>query len=471
MGDEEIEALRAIFRLELGVRVLAWCRMTKADIAAARRAGVDAVDLSIPASDRLLNAKLGVTRARRWRVCASLFRSRSTPVSRSRSAPRTLRAPMWIIFCASPMQRPRAGAFRLRIADTVGALDPFATHALVERIVAASGMAIEFHGHDDYGLATANRLAAARAGATHVSVTVGGLGERAGNAPLEEVAAALECLYGETTDVDLAQLSELAAMVGRSGAAQRSGRQGDRRRTTSFPTNRAFTSPDCWPIPRAIAVPIRRCSVGATASSSASTRARSRSPTRSGERGVALAEETAPLLVALVRRRATQSKTAHLERRTGAPSRGVASPRRCLSSCAPLNERGGEPKNDLLARTNGRSTRPTSSTSSSAYPRPKTSSPRSASPMTRRCCGSPGCISSSAWANISAATTSTACPIPSLAARAKATLQRAYADFERSSPLAERVFRVLKDHDPKRPAPPKTAFVGLDEIAPLPPTR
>ena len=58
-----------------------------------------------------------------------------------------------------------------------------------------------------------------------------------------------------------------------------------------------------------------------------------------------------------------------------------------------------------------------------------------------------------------------------VAARVKATLQRAYADFERSSPLAERVFQVLKDHDPKRPARPKTAFVGLDEIAPLPPTR
>jgi nitrogenase-stabilizing/protective protein len=57
------------------------------------------------------------------------------------------------------------------------------------------------------------------------------------------------------------------------------------------------------------------------------------------------------------------------------------------------------------------------------------------------------------------------------AARAKATLQRAYADFERSSPLAERVFRVLKDHDPARPVAPKTAFLGLDEIAPLPPTR
>jgi nitrogenase-stabilizing/protective protein len=57
------------------------------------------------------------------------------------------------------------------------------------------------------------------------------------------------------------------------------------------------------------------------------------------------------------------------------------------------------------------------------------------------------------------------------AARAKATLQRAYADFERSSPLAERVFQVLKDHDPKRPVTPETAFVGLDQIAPLPLTR
>ena len=55
------------------------------------------------------------------------------------------------------------------------------------------------------------------------------------------------------------------------------------------------------------------------------------------------------------------------------------------------------------------------------------------------------------------------------AARAKAVLERAYGDFERSSPLAQRVFKVLKEHDPDRPVPPKTAFVSLDEIAPLPP--
>ncbi len=54
------------------------------------------------------------------------------------------------------------------------------------------------------------------------------------------------------------------------------------------------------------------------------------------------------------------------------------------------------------------------------------------------------------------------------AARAKSVLERAYADFVSSSPLAERVFKVLKEHDPDRPVQPKTAFVALDEIAPLP---
>jgi nitrogenase-stabilizing/protective protein len=55
------------------------------------------------------------------------------------------------------------------------------------------------------------------------------------------------------------------------------------------------------------------------------------------------------------------------------------------------------------------------------------------------------------------------------AARAKAVLQRAYSDFESSSPLVQRVFKVLKEHDPDRPVPAKSAFVSLDAIAPLPP--
>jgi len=307
MGDEEVEALRAISRLELGVRVLAWCRMTKVDIAAARRAGVGAVNLSIPASDRLLNAKLGLTRAE------ALARVRAL-------VPFALDAGFEVAVGAEDASRAdvdhllrladaaaEAGAFRLRIADTVGALDPFATHALVARVAAASDLTIEFHGHDDYGLATANSLAAARAGATHLSVTVGGLGERAGNAPLEEVAAALECLHGEATGVDLSQLSGLAAMVAK--AARR-----------SVPAGKAIVGGDVFTHESGVHVaglladpesyrgpdPAlfgRRLRFVVGKHSGAKSLAHAL-----GQRGIVLAAETAPLLVARVRRRATQSK-------------------------------------------------------------------------------------------------------------------------------------------------------------------
>ena len=309
MGDEEVEALRAISGLELGVRVLAWCRMTKTDIAAARRAGVGAVNLSIPASDRLLNAKLGVTREE------ALARVRQL-------VPFALDAGFEVAVGAEDASRADGdhllrladaaaefGAFRLRIADTVGALDPFATHALVTRVAAASDLAIEFHGHNDYGLATANSLAAARAGATHLSVTVGGLGERAGNAPLEEVAAALECLHGEATGSRSDAIIRAGGDGRRSGATQRPDRQGDRRHRRLFPRigrSRRRIAGRSRELSRSrsgavwSARPLRRRqTIGREI-------ARPRAP-RAWHR---LAEETAPLLVALVRRRATQSKTA-----------------------------------------------------------------------------------------------------------------------------------------------------------------
>ena len=88
---------------------------------------------------------------------------------------------------------------------------------------AATDLELEFHGHDDLGLATANTLSAVQGGATHASVTVIGLGERAGNAPLEEVAVALRQLYGCETGVVLTELRTVAAVV--AGAAHK--RHGD----------------------------------------------------------------------------------------------------------------------------------------------------------------------------------------------------------------------------------------------------
>jgi homocitrate synthase NifV len=105
------------------------------------------------------------------------------------------------------------GATRLRFADTLGLLDPFTAFEAVRRVREETDLALEFHGHDDLGLATANTLAALRAGATHASVTVLGLGERAGNAALEEVVMALGHAAPGCSGVDPLRLRPLARLV------------------------------------------------------------------------------------------------------------------------------------------------------------------------------------------------------------------------------------------------------------------
>ena len=216
MGAEEADAIRAVVTSRLsarfGTRVAGWCRMTEGDLAAARTCRLASVNLSIPASDLQLAAKLGIDRTEALARIARfvpMALDQGFDVSlgcedASRADPDHLAA---VIETAE-----RCGAFRVRLADTVGILDPFSTHDLVARLVARTDLALEIHTHDDLGLATANALAAVRAGARHVSVTVGGLGERAGNAPLEEAAVALDRL-GYPAGVDVGRLCDVAAVV------------------------------------------------------------------------------------------------------------------------------------------------------------------------------------------------------------------------------------------------------------------
>ncbi|HLO63416.1 MAG TPA: homocitrate synthase, partial [Azonexus sp.] len=115
--------------------------------------------------------------------------------------------------CALAETAERAGACRLRFADTLGILEPFGTYDKISTLCRRSGLEIEMHAHDDMGLATANTLAACKAGATHVNTTVNGLGERAGNAPLEEVVLGLKKLHGIETGIALKGFPSLSAKV------------------------------------------------------------------------------------------------------------------------------------------------------------------------------------------------------------------------------------------------------------------
>jgi homocitrate synthase NifV len=106
----------------------------------------------------------------------------------------------------------KEGATRLTIYDTNGSADPFSVHALVARLRSEFEVAVFFHGHNDLGLATANALAAVRGGAHGLDVTVNGLGDRAGNASLEQVVLALH-LGGFQTGVTLRNLKKMSEML------------------------------------------------------------------------------------------------------------------------------------------------------------------------------------------------------------------------------------------------------------------
>ncbi|MFF4244659.1 isopropylmalate synthase [Streptomyces sp. NPDC001822] len=105
-----------------------------------------------------------------------------------------------------------AGADRFRLAETVAFLSPWRMQEVIEDIVAIDGSEIEIHSHNMLGMAVANSLAAVRAGARWISATVGGIGERGGNAPLAELLTSLRVIHGDTR-FDLTHLTELSRIA------------------------------------------------------------------------------------------------------------------------------------------------------------------------------------------------------------------------------------------------------------------
>jgi len=213
MGGDEKEAVKAIVGLGLRAMVIAWNRPVISDIDASLECGVRAVALSISASDIHIERKL--RRTREW-VLASVREATEYAKAHglyvSVNAEDASRAdPDFLVEFARVARS--AGADRLRFCDTVGVLDPFRTYEIVRRLINEVGIEIEMHTHNDFGLATANALAGVRAGAAYVNTTVNGLGERAGNACLAEVAMALKHIMGVDIGLDTRRLRELSQFV------------------------------------------------------------------------------------------------------------------------------------------------------------------------------------------------------------------------------------------------------------------
>lgn len=218
MGMHEIAAIRAIVAAGLPVTAIAWCRMRTDDVDAAIASGVKMVNLSVPVSDVQISAKLRGGRAEALeRIASVVGYARANGLEVSVGGEDSSRAETDFLVKVIAAAKT-AGARRFRIADTLSVLDPFSTFALVEAVRSTTDLELEIHAHDDLGLATANTLAAIKAGATHASVTVTGLGERAGNAPLEEVAMALMQLHGRKTGIVPTELINVAKIVAAAAA-------------------------------------------------------------------------------------------------------------------------------------------------------------------------------------------------------------------------------------------------------------
>jgi len=215
-SEGEFSAAKMIADQGLKAEVCGMSRGVFTDIDSVAKAGCKSIHLVIPSSDLHINYKLGKSRedilllvdkcveyAKNYGLIVELS---AEDGSRSDEA-----------FLEEFFRRGiDAGADRICICDTVGVLTPSRTYKLFSHMTGKfPGILISVHCHDDFGLAVANSIAAVEAGARQVHVTVNGLGERAGNAALEEVAVTLKILYGYDLGVKLPLIYETSRLVSR----------------------------------------------------------------------------------------------------------------------------------------------------------------------------------------------------------------------------------------------------------------
>jgi isopropylmalate/homocitrate/citramalate synthase len=211
VSQDDWDAVKLIADAGLPAEVWGFSRAVRADVEALVDLGVQASVIEAPISDLKLEA-LGVSREemlRRIREAVSYAAQSGITVAYF-GVDSTRADPAFFdeVYAAAV----EAGATELVVVDTIGVATPEAVHELVGR-TQVLGVPVHFHGHNDFGLATANAVAAVRAGARWIHGTVNGMGERAGNANIGEVALALRALWGIETKLDLARIRALGDRV------------------------------------------------------------------------------------------------------------------------------------------------------------------------------------------------------------------------------------------------------------------
>ena len=220
MGGDEKEAIKQIVKRNLDSSIMAWNRAVVSDVQQSIDCGVDAVAISISVSDIHIQNKLRTSRE--WvleQMVKTTEYAKKNGLYVSVNGEDASRADddflIEFIECAK-----EAGADRFRFCDTVGVMDPFTIRKKIEKIYKATNFDIEMHTHNDFGMATANAIGGVLGGANYVGVTVNGLGERAGNAALEEVLMSLIHVLKYESKIDTRKFVELSEYVSKASGRE-----------------------------------------------------------------------------------------------------------------------------------------------------------------------------------------------------------------------------------------------------------
>jgi homocitrate synthase NifV len=216
LGAEEKECVRAVVEANIPLEINAFSRARREDIRDAAECGVYGVIISISTSDIHIERKY--QRSREWaleQMEAAVDEAKSQGLVFTVSAEDASRTDLSFLIEYYRLAE-KLGARMVRYCDSLGVEAPYTTYKRIKFIGQEISLPIEMHMHNDFGMATANVLAGIRAGASSVAASIGGLGERTGNSPLEEVAMALKHLYKVNLDIDTSRFREIAEYVARA---------------------------------------------------------------------------------------------------------------------------------------------------------------------------------------------------------------------------------------------------------------
>ncbi|MEN4018875.1 MAG: homocitrate synthase family protein [Methanobacterium sp.] len=213
VSNEEKRSVKAIVNEDLNAEILVLSRTKKEDIETAIDCGVDGIITFMATSDLHLKHKLKITKEEALNICMkSIEYAKDHGIFVAFSAEDATRTD--INFLKEIYKKAEDyGADRVHIADTVGAISPQGADYLVRELRKDISTEIAMHCHNDFGMALSNSISGLLAGATAVSTTVNGIGERAGNTSLEEIVMALKIIYNIDLGFNIEHIYELSKIV------------------------------------------------------------------------------------------------------------------------------------------------------------------------------------------------------------------------------------------------------------------